>query len=260
MTSRIRPRAENRSSPRSHGSPCLAGVLSSVDRALGLADRATAAAARPRRRRLGPPSRRDTRLWRRRRRPCGRDCRLVEGCARRGRECDRFSYRGDFAHRTEGSQPRRDSHHRRRDRARLAVVPRRRRGADTAVGKSLDRRCRRPQALSGSLADHDYRAAGFCAVAAGRPRQRHRRRRHRPPTVRRGPLSRPAARGRTRRAATGQGFPRHHRSLPRHSVGVASLGPGGGTALEPAAQQRHRRALAGNECRAGARPAGCARS
>ena len=108
----------------------------------------------------------------------------------------RLPHRRDFADRPEGSQPRRNTHHRRRDRPRLAVVPRRRRGADTAVGQSLDRRRGGAQALSRPSADHHHRAPGLRAVAEGRARQRHRRRRHRARTVRRGPLSRPAAGGR----------------------------------------------------------------
>ena len=65
--------------------------------------------------------------------------------------------------------------------------------AHAADGESVDRRCRRAQALSGPPADHDHRAARFCALAEGRPAQRHRRRRHGARAVRRGPLSRPAA-------------------------------------------------------------------
>ena len=124
--------------------------------------------------------------------------RLGQGCARCGREFAWVSHRGDFAVGRERSQPRRDSHHRRRDRTRLALVPRRRRSAHAADGEPLDCRCGRAQALSGPPADHDHRAAGLRAVAEGRPRQRHRRRRHGARTVRGAPLSRPAARGRTR--------------------------------------------------------------
>ena len=83
-------------------------------------------------------------------------------------------------------------HDRRRDRARVAVFSRRRRGAHSAVGESLDRRCGGSQALSGPPADHHYRAAGFRALAEGR-RSRHRRGRHRPRTVRREPYPRAAA-------------------------------------------------------------------
>ena len=46
---------------------------------------------------------------------------------------------------------------------------------------------------------------------------------------------------------------------PDIRVGAARFGPGRRTALEPAAEQRHRRASAGDQCRAGARPAGRAR-
>ena len=78
----------------------------------------------------------------------------------------------------EASQPRRNSDHRRRDRPRLAAVPRCRRGARPAHDQSLDRRRDRAQALSRPAADHHHRAAGLRAVAEGRPRRRHRRRRH----------------------------------------------------------------------------------
>ena len=60
----------------------------------------------------------------------------------------------DLAHRPKGCQPRGNSRHRRRDRPRLAAVPRCRRGAHAPDGQSLDRRRGGAQALSGPAADH----------------------------------------------------------------------------------------------------------
>ena len=60
-------------------------------------------------------------------------------------------------------------------------------------------------------------------------------------------------------AARRQGFPRAARPLSGHPRPAARLRPGGRAALEPAAQERHRRAAAGSRRRARARPAGRAR-
>ena len=60
--------------------------------------------------------------------------------------------------------------------------------------------------------------------------------------------------------SAGQGFSRRPRPLSRHPRAAARVDPGGGPALEPAAQERHRRAAAGRPRRAGARTAGRARS
>ena len=58
------------------------------------------------------------------------------------------------------------------------------------------------------------------------------------------------------RRASGQGLSRHHRSLSRHPIGAARIDPGGGSALGPAAQQRHQCEVAGNRCRRRTRPPG----
>ena len=60
--------------------------------------------------------------------------------------------------------------------------------------------------------------------------------------------------GRARR--TGQGFPRRHRPPSRRPNAVACLDFRRRTPLESAAQQRHRRASAGRQNRASARPSG----
>ena len=147
-----------------------------------------------------------------------------------------FRIAADCAHRPERSQPRRGADHRRRDRPRLAFVPRCRGGARPAHGQSLDRRRGRAQALSRPSADQRDRAAGFRALAEGRHRQRHRCRRHDPRAVRRGPLSRLAASGRQRRRARGSRFPRHCRPLSRHPRHAARFDFHRRAPLEPAAQ------------------------
>ena len=73
------------------------------------------------------------------------------------------------------------------------------------------------------------------------------------------PLRQAAAGRRRRRRHQGQGFPRAARPLSDGPRAGARLGPGRRAALEPQAQERHRRAAAGNRRRARARHAGAAR-
>ena len=231
-----------------------------MDRRHQCANRAAAAAARRRHCRRAAVSCGGTRIRRSHRRSRRRGRRLAERRPRSGRQCRRFPYRRHFTHRPEGSQPRRGADHRRRDRPRVAPVPRCRGGARAAHGQSLDRRRGGAQALPGPVADQRDRAAGLCALAEGRQRERDRCRRHGARAVRGGPLSRFAASGRQGRRACRLRFSRHSRPLSRCPRHAARLDFRGRAALEFAAHQWPRRAVAGNQRRAGARAAGRSRS
>ena len=148
--------------PRIAARRLAAGVAcrrSLAEPALAGPDRAPAAAARRRYRRVAGAARIGAGLRRDQGPAPAGGHRLGQGCARRGRQLARLSHRRGFAVGREGSQPRGDSDDRRRDRPSFAVVPRRRCGTRPADGESMDRRRGGTQALSGSAADQHYRTA-----------------------------------------------------------------------------------------------------
>ena len=160
----------------------------------------------------------------------------------------------------EGSQPRRGPDHRRRDRTRVAAcssTPTPRASASWPIPGSPTRRCSssiptgcRSRSPSARLLRSGRRTAGSASS---------------PPTA---PCSNRSSRTaisacRSWSDAAPSNRPRiSSPSLDRYPdirAAAARLDPGRRAALESAAQERHRRAAAGDECRAGARSAGGAR-
>ena len=178
-----------------------------------------------------------------------------QGRGRRRRQRGRHAHRGRVAVRPASGQPRGDFRRGRRDGTFLAAVPRCRGRAHQARGDPVDRRGDGAQALSGPAADHRHRARGVRAVAAAGQGFGHRRRRHRARREGRAAPCGAAVRRRQRRRRQGARFPCRARQVSGDPRSGARLDPGWRPALEPAPEERHRRAAARGGCRACARDA-----
>ena len=176
-------------------------------------------------------------------RPAGRHA--FRDALRRRRQCGRLPHRRRRAYRQPPRHPRGGPRHRRRHRHDLAVVPRCRADPRAAQDQSLDRRRHRPQAFSGRAAHHHQGARGVRALAEGWPGLGDRRRRHRGRALCGAAPSRlplVVGRGAERRARE---FLALLDRYPRTARSRARLGSGRRAAMEPAAQERPRRAAAG---------------
>ena len=111
---------------------------------------------------------------------------------------------------------------------------------DKLKANRLDIRRHDPEALSRPAADRHRRALGVCAVAAGRPPVRHRRRRRGARTLYVAPLRLAAAGRRQGRRHQSAGLPRAARSLSAGSQPDQGCDLCRRTALEPAAEGRSR--------------------
>ena len=175
----------------------------------------------------------------------------VQGRARRRRQCRRLPHRVGRAGRPASRQPRGGARRRRRHRARrrccFSTSSRRASGsranpwiADATVLKLY------PGELQIGIREREafalWQKDGRVSVIADDGTVLE-------PYVAPAP-DRAAAGGRTRRRDARKGISRAARPLSRPARLRARLGPGGRAALEPAAEERHRRAAAGNRHRA----------
>ena len=217
-----------------------------------------AAAARRRRRGGGRVRARERRLRRRARRASARDRRRAARSARRRRQCARLPHHLDRARRPAPAHARGNSRHRRRHRPHVAAVPRcrrRRARGSRPIPGSPRPRCSSsiPAGCTSRSTEREafalWQKDGKVSVIADDGTVLE-------PYVA-AALRQPAAgRGRRRRDARRRISSRCSTAIRLLRDAAARLDPGRRAALEPQAQERHRRAAAGNRRRARARHAG----